>query len=149
MVDAAVQARDDGFAVLRHDEGTAFGQLADLFGAQDGDVVAGEAAAARLAGLPAAAADAGGAEEVGDLLVERDVLGPAEHDEDVGQAQQGACLLLTEQVGQLGAGLGGVDERQTQSAFVGHPGPQGRDRRGRGQLVEAAQQRGAQATALG
>lgn len=107
MVDAAVESGDDGSAVLGDDEGAAFGQLADLFGAQDRDVVAGEAAAVALAALPAASADAGGAEQVGDLLVERDVLGPAEQDEDVGEPEQRAGFLLAEDGGELPPGLGG------------------------------------------
>ena len=51
-VDAPVKLGDDGFAVLGDDEGLAFGQLADFFGAQDGNVVGGDAAAA-AGGLPA------------------------------------------------------------------------------------------------
>ena len=37
-------------------------------------------------------------------------------------------------------GLRGVDERQAEGAFVGHPDPQGGQRRGGGQLVEAGEE---------
>ena len=146
---AAVQLGDDRLAVLGDHQGLPLGQLADLLGPHDRDVVAGEAAAAAVepAGGVGDAADADGAEQVGDLLVERDVLGAAEHHQDVGEAEQGSGLVLAEDARQLGPGLGGPDERQPQGALVGHPGAQGRQRRGGGQLVEHREQRRAQPAA--
>ena len=94
--------------------------------------------------LVGGAGDPDGSEEVGDLLVERDVLGAAEHDQGVGQAQDGAGLVVAEDLGELGAGLRGPDERDPQGAFVGHPGLQGRQRCGGGQLVQAGEHRRAQ-----
>ena len=91
-----VQAGDDGFAVLGDDEGVPFRELADLGAGEDGDVFAGDGAAARLPGLPGGAGDPDGAEQVGDLLVEGDVLGAAEQDQVVGQAEQGAGFLVAE-----------------------------------------------------
>ncbi len=58
----------------------------------------------RLAELPGGAGDAGGADEVGDL-VESDVFGAAEHDQHVGEPEQGAGVGLAEDRGQLPPGL--------------------------------------------
>ena len=88
-------------------------------------------------------------EQVGELLVEGDVLAAAEDDEDVGQPEQGAGFVLAVGDDQLPPGLGGVDERDAQRAFVGHPGPQRRQRRGGGQLVEAGEERRAAAARTG
>ena len=65
-----------------------------------------------------------GAEQVGDLLVEGDVLGSSEHHQRVGEAEECPCLVLPEDGGELGAGLGGPDEGESEGAFVGHPGAQ-------------------------
>jgi hypothetical protein len=123
-VDAAGESGDEGFAVLGDDEGVAFGELADFGAGEDGDVLTGDGAVG-ASGLPGGAGDPDGAEEVGDLLVERDVLGPAEQDQGVGQAEDGAGLVFAEDLGELGPGLGGPDERDPEGAFVGHPGLQG------------------------
>jgi hypothetical protein len=52
-----------------------FRQPADLFGADDRNVVSGEGAAGHGAGLPIRPGDPGLADQVGDLLVERAVFG--------------------------------------------------------------------------
>src|SRR5699024_8032951 len=123
-VDAAGELGDDGSAMFGDDERTALGELADLGAGEDGDVLTGYRAAGS-SGLPGGAGDPDGAEEVGDLLVEGDVFGAAEHDQGVGQAKDCAGFVLSEDLGELGAGLGGPDERDAQGAFVGHPGLQG------------------------
>ena len=82
-----------GSAVLGDDQGAAFGEAADLFGAEDVDVVAGHGAVGRGAGLPAGPGDPDGADQVGDFFVEGGVLRAAEHDQDVGQAEHGAGFV--------------------------------------------------------
>ena len=66
-----------------------FGDPADVAGAKDPDVFAGaggpDAAGAVVDGLPA---DPDVVDEVGDFLVEVDVLAAAEDDQVVGQAEQ-------------------------------------------------------------
>ena len=49
-------------------------------------------------------ADPDGAEEVGDLLVEGDVLGAAEHHQRVGQPEQGPGFVLAEDARSAGRG---------------------------------------------
>ena len=82
------------------------GSWRTLGAGEDGDVVAGDGAVRHRAGLPGGAGDADGAEQVGDLLVERDVLGAAEQDQGVGQAEQGPGFVLAEDLGELGARSG-------------------------------------------
>jgi hypothetical protein len=69
-VDAASQLGDDGFAVLGENQRLAFLELADLLGAQDGNIVAGEGAASHCSGLPGPPRDTDLPDQVGDLLVE-------------------------------------------------------------------------------
>ena len=63
---------------------------------------------------------------------------------DARQAEQRAGFLLPEDRGQLPPGLRGIDERDPECALVGHPGPQRRQRRRRGQLIQTSQHRWAQ-----
>lgn len=58
--------------------------------------------------------DADGADQIGDLLVERDVLAAAEHDDHVREPEQGFGLRAAEDRRELPPGLGGVDEGDPQ-----------------------------------
>src|SRR5215207_7250433 len=55
-----------------------------------------------------------------------------------------ARFLLAEDRSQLPPGLRGVYKGDAEGAFVGHPGPQRRQRRGRGQLIQTGHHRWAQ-----
>jgi hypothetical protein len=52
--------------------------LADLFGAEDGNIVAGKGAAGHCSGLPGPPGDTDLPGQIGDLLIERTVFGAAE-----------------------------------------------------------------------
>ncbi len=90
------------------------------------------------------AGDPGGADQLGHFPVERAVFAAAEEGDDVGQPEQGPGFVLAVADHQLPPGLRGVDERQPEGAFVGHPGAQRRQRGGGRQFVQARQKRRAQ-----
>src|SRR5919206_495732 len=107
------------------------GDAADVAGPQHPYVLtgAGGADAAGPVG-DGLAADPHVVEQLGQLPVEVDVLAATEDDEVVGQPEQRAGLVLAVGDDHLLPGLGGVDKRQAQRAFVGHPHAQGGQRRG-------------------
>ena len=145
-LDAPVQPGDDRSGVLGDHECLLVGQLPELLGTQNRDLLGVDRASSAPSHLPRRSRDTDAADQVGDLLVERHVLRASEPHQHVGEPHEGAGLLLAEDRRQLPERLGRVDERQPERPLVRHPCPQRRKRRGGRQLVQAGQHGRAQAS---